>query len=82
METIKRYENYPTGTVILSNVISLGIYGLGFLIIFRVGLVFAFLYLLFILMLEFRLLRNHSTNCFYWGKACGFRKGRLSPWLF
>ena len=82
METIKRFENYPIGIVILSNFVSLGIYGLGFLIVFRVGLVFSFLYLLFILSLEYRLLKYHCTNCFYWGKTCGFGKGRLSSWFF
>jgi energy-coupling factor transporter transmembrane protein EcfT len=82
METIKRYENYPIGIVILSNVVSLGIYVIGFLIIFRVGLVLSILYLLFILSLEYRLLRYHCTNCFYWGRICGFGKGRLSSWFF
>ena len=82
METIKRYENYPIGIVILSNVVSLGIYGFGFLIVFRLGLVFSILYLLFILSLEYRLLRYHCTNCFYWGRICGFGKGRLSSWFF
>jgi hypothetical protein len=70
------------GIVILSNFVSLGIYGLGFLIVFRLGLVFSLFYLLFILSLEYRLLRNHCTNCFYWGKTCGFGKGRLSSWFF
>jgi hypothetical protein len=82
METIKRYDNYPFGIVILSNVVSLGIYVLGFLIIFRVGLVLSILYVLFILSLEYRLLRYHCTNCFYWGRICGFGKGRLSSWFF
>ncbi|MGD0035824.1 MAG: hypothetical protein ABSC53_00845 [Bacteroidota bacterium] len=82
MKTIKRYENYPIWIVILSNFVSLGIYILGFLIVFRLGLVFSFLYLLFILFFEYRLIRNHCTSCFYWGKTCGFGKGRLSSWLF
>jgi hypothetical protein len=82
METIKGHENYPVGIVILSNLVSLAIYGLGFLIISRLGFAFLFLYLLYILILESRLLKNHCTNCFYWGKTCGFGKGRLSSWVF
>jgi hypothetical protein len=39
METVKRYENYPIWIVILSNLVSLAIYGLGFVIIFRLGLI-------------------------------------------
>ena len=82
METIKRYENYPIGIVILSNVVSLGIYTLGLLVVFKIGLIFSILYLLFVLSLEYRLLRYHCTNCFYWGRICGFGKGRLSSWFF
>lgn len=82
METIKRFENCPIGIVILSNFVSLAIYGLGFLIVFRLGLVFLFLYLLFIFIFEYRLIRYHCTNCFYWGKTCGFGKGKLSSWFF
>ena len=82
METIKRYENYPIGIVILANIVSLVIYGLGILIIHKAGSIFALFYLLYILTLEYRLIRNHCTNCFYWGRTCGFGKGKLSSWLF
>jgi hypothetical protein len=82
METIKRYESYPIWIVILSNLVLLAIYGLGFLIIFRLELVFSFLYLLYVLLLEYRVIRNHCTNCFYWGKTCGFGKGKLSSLFF
>jgi len=82
METIKKYENYPVGIVILSNLVSLAIYGIGFLIISGLGLVISLLYFLFILGFEYRLIRYHCTNCFYWGKRCGFGKGRLSSLFF
>jgi len=77
METINRYDNYPARVVILSNLVSLGIYGLGFMIIYRLGLAFSFFYLIYILIFELRLIRNHCTNCYYWGKICGFGKGRV-----
>ncbi len=79
---MKTYENYPVGTVILSNVLSIAIYGLGFLIVLKLGLAFAVLYLLYILVFEFRLIRYHCTHCYYWGKTCGFGKGRLSALFF
>jgi hypothetical protein len=82
METTKTYEIYPLGTVIQSNLVSLGIYILGFLIILKLGLVFSLLYLLYILALEFRLIRDHCTICYYWGKTCGFGKGWLSALFF
>ena len=82
METVKRYENYPIWVVILSNLVSLTIYGLGFVIIFRLGYFFSIFYLIYILILEYRLIRYHCINCFYWGKTCGFGKGRLSSLFF
>jgi hypothetical protein len=33
-------------------------------------------------MFEYRLIRYHCTRCYYWGKTCGFGKGRLSSWFF
>lgn len=82
MATVNRYESYPVGTVLLSNLVSLSIYGLGVLIIFRLGLVFSALYLLYIFILELRLIKDHCTNCFYWGKTCGFGKGKISSLFF
>jgi hypothetical protein len=82
MKTSLSYQNYPIRIVILSNFVSLSIYVLGFLIINRLGLVFSFLYLLYILAFEFRLIKYHCTNCFYWSKICGFGKGRLSSYFF
>ena len=82
MKDINSYENYPIWIVILSNIVSLTIYGLGFLIIFRLGLIFLILYSIYILALEYRLIKNYCVNCFYWGKSCGFGKGRLSSLFF
>jgi hypothetical protein len=82
METNKSYENFPVRIVILSNFVSIAIYGLGFFILFRLGWVFSILFLFYILIFELRLIRNHCTSCYYWGKTCGFGKGRLSARLF
>jgi hypothetical protein len=82
METSKTFDNFPIRTVILSNSVSFAIYMLGILIIFKTGWVFSIIYLGYILALELRLIRNHCTNCFYWGKTCGFGKGRISSLFF
>ncbi len=79
---MKSYVNYPVGIVILSNFVSLSIYALGILIIFRLGLVFSLFFLMYILLFEYRLIKKHCTGCFYWGKTCGFGKGRVSSWFF
>ena len=82
MENVKTYENYPLGIVFLSNLVSIGIYLLGFLIILHTGWIFAILYLAYILAFEIRLVRNHCTHCYYWGKTCAFGRGGVSSLLF
>lgn len=44
--------------------------------------VLSILYLLYIIILEFRLLKNSCVDCYYWGKTCGFGKGRISSLIF
>lgn len=82
MDTKKTFENYPLRTVIRSNAVSIAIYALGFFIISGIGFTFSFLYLLYIFALEYRLLKKHCINCYYYGKTCGFGRGRLSAWFF
>ena len=78
METNKRYDNYPAWIVLLSNFVSLGIFALGFLIFLRIHLLFALGYMLYFLFLEYRLIRYHCTDCFYYGRTCAFGHGRIS----
>lgn len=82
MTSQRRYENFPLAIVLLANLVSLGIYLIGFFIILQWGLAFALLFLGYILVLEFRLLKYGCVNCYYWGKTCGFGRGRLSGWFF
>ncbi len=77
-----RYENFPWWIVIFSNLVSLAIYTSGLFIIYHVSLIFALLYLVFILVLEYQLIRTGCINCYYYGKLCGFGKGKSSGWLF
>ena len=62
----------------LQPVVSLAPYGLGASVVFQAGPIWTILYLLFILVLETRLLRGSRACCSYHGKACAFGKGRLS----
>jgi hypothetical protein len=82
MEITKTHDNFPLWIVILSNSVSFLIYLSGFMITLSLSWIAAILYLVFILALEFRLLSKHCVNCYYWGKTCGFGKGRLSSLFF
>jgi hypothetical protein len=79
---MKTPDNFPFRIVILSNSVSILIYLSGFVITLSLNLIAAILYLAFIVALEYRLLSKHCVNCYYWGKTCGFGKGRLSSLFF
>ncbi len=82
METSKTYENFPVWIVLLSNLGSAIIYIAGIILMFRLGLIPAMVYLLLIMAFEYRLLSSHCINCYYFGKTCGFGKGVISSMLF
>jgi hypothetical protein len=82
MEKSKNFDKYPLSIVFLSNLVSILIYSSGFIITYRLSWILATFYLIYILALEYRLLSTHCTNCYYWGKTCGFGKGRLSSLFF
>jgi hypothetical protein len=74
METL---ENYPLWIVLLSGLVSLGVYAAGALIVLEFGAAYAAVYLLYCLLLEMRLLKRSCTKCFYYGRICAifFKKG-------
>jgi len=76
------YENYPLKIVFLSNILTLSIYIIGAFIIYQVGWLYSILYLVYCLFLEIKLLKTSCVNCYYYGKTCGFGKGRLSALFF
>ena len=82
MEISKTYENFPGWVVILSNLVSTTTYLLGFFILLSLYWIAAIFYVIFVSALEFRLLSKHCTSCYYWGKTCGFGKGRVSSVFF
>ncbi|MFN8457023.1 MAG: hypothetical protein U0401_20550 [Anaerolineae bacterium] len=82
MEQTKTYECFPFWMVGLSNLVTVSIYGFGAYILSGFGLWLSGLYLLYCLGLELRLLQRHCINCYYYGKVCGFGKGKLCAWLF
>ena len=76
------YENYPFWIVFFSNLVSIAIYLIGAFIIYQIGLIWLILYLVFIGIQEFRLIRGHCTACYYYGKTCAFGKGKISSMFF
>ncbi|MDD5178456.1 MAG: hypothetical protein PHT54_04230 [Candidatus Nanoarchaeia archaeon] len=76
------FENYPWWIVFFSNLVSIAIYLIGAYIIYQIGFIWLILYLIFIGILEFRLIKWHCVNCYYYGKTCAFGKGKISSIFF
>ncbi|MCX6682411.1 MAG: hypothetical protein NTY71_05445 [Methanoregula sp.] len=76
------YEKYPFWMVLVSTLLSVSVYVIGAVILSWLGLAWLVLYLLFILLLELRLVRGHCVDCWYYGKTCAFAKGQLSAMFF
>jgi hypothetical protein len=82
MGQTKVYERFPIWIVVVSNAVGVSIYLIGAYILAGFGLWLSGLYLLYCFGLELRLLKGHCVNCYYYGKTCGFGKGKLCSWLF
>jgi hypothetical protein len=76
------FENYPAWMIVVSNLLNVLICVIGALIIYKIGLVWMILYLIYILVLEFRLIRWHCIDCYYYGKACAFGRGKICSLFF
>jgi len=82
MSDVKTHENYPVGIILLSNLFALSVYSIGALIIFGYGVVASIIYLLYCILLEFRLLWTSCCHCFYYGKNCFLGRGRIASFFF
>jgi len=82
MNKIVTYGQYPWRIVFVSNLVSLGTYLMCLYILLYLHYIIAIAFLFYIVVLEFRLLRYHCVNCWYYGKRCGFGRGNISAWFF
>ena len=82
MEKIKAYDNFPISMILFPNLVAVLLYLAGLIIMYELSLIAAILYLVYLAGLEYRLLSRHCVNCYYYGKTCGFGKGRISSLFF
>ena len=76
------FERYPLGTVLVANGVAWAIYGIGAFIMAQHGAVSALVYLACCIWVEFRVLTKSCRNCWYYGRRCGFGKGKVCALLF
>ncbi len=82
MEETRPFENFPIWIVILCNLSSLSIVGIGAFIFAGLFIWLTIPYLVYWLWMEMRVLKRSCVNCAYYGKVCGFGKGKLCALLF
>jgi len=68
--------------VAITAVFSLALYLLGAYVIYRLGLAWLAAYLIYIFLLEIRLIKGHCVDCYYYGKYCAFGRGKISCLFF
>lgn len=76
------FENFPWRMVVICNAVGLAIYAIGLYLMARLGIVWGALYAAYCVWMEWRLLSRSCRNCYYFGKRCGFGKGRVCSWFF
>jgi len=79
---MKIYENYPVSGVIFCNLFNATVALLGAFILFPIGIHVSILYLLYVLYLEFQIVKDSCVNCCYYGKRCFCGKGKCAAKLF
>lgn len=78
----KIYESYPLSGIVLCNLFNAVIVILGALIVLPYGIHVPILYLIYVLYLEFQILKEGCINCYYYGKKCFCGKGICTAKLF
>lgn len=68
--------------IALSNALSISIYAIGLFILYQLGIIFAIFYLCYCIFVEINLYRGSCVNCYYYGKLCGFGKGKICSFIF
>jgi hypothetical protein len=76
------FENFPWWMVVACNAVGLAIYAIGLYLMARLGIVWGVAYVGYCVWMEWRLLSGSCRQCYYYGKRCGFGKGRICSWLF
>ena len=82
MNNIKTFENFPAWMIAVYDAVAYGIYLIGIYIMFKFGAIFGWLYVLFCLSAEIRIMRMSCVNCYYYGKWCGAGRSKLASLLF
>jgi len=82
MESNKTFEYFPIWMIAIADIVALSIYIIGAYIMFKLGTIWGWLYLLYCLFVEIRVMRISCIYCYYYGKLCGLGRGKLASLFF
>ena len=82
MKEPKAFENYPISSVAIYNLVAVLNYAVGVYLFYQIGSLFAWLYLIYVIMVEITTYMEGCVSCYYYGKVCFSGRGALAPLLF
>ncbi|MDD1779500.1 MAG: hypothetical protein LUQ65_15160 [Candidatus Helarchaeota archaeon] len=84
MKEVACYENFPKWIVIMTVSYTVITYVIGAYILagLPLGLIWSILYIAYVILMEILLLKKSCVNCYYYGRICGFGRGKLCALLF
>lgn len=82
MNQEKSYDQYPIKFVLGSSIIQILIYIFGAYLVYLLGPFWVILYVLYLIILEIRLLKTGCIHCYYYNKRCAFGKGKFCALFF
>jgi hypothetical protein len=84
VEDVKCYDNFPKRIVILTVSYTVITYAIGayLLACLPLGLIWSILYIAYVILMEILILEKSCINCYYYGRLCGFGRGKLCALLF
>ncbi len=78
----KTFKSFPLWVIAIADAVAFGIYFIGAYIMFRFNAICGWLYLLYCLIVEVRIMRISCIHCYYYGKLCGLGRGKLASLFF
>lgn len=76
------FEKYPLSTVFVSNLVTLLNYAIGLYLLYRINIIFAGFFLVYLLAVEIFTYREGCVSCWYYSKRCASGRGKIAPLLF
>jgi hypothetical protein len=77
----KAFEKYPLSTVLITNGIGLLVCITSVYLVWQLGTGWGILFIVYLLDLEFSAYKHSCSSCYYYGKRCGFGRGKIALFL-